>query len=300
VRSIYYNGDHATFSPDGTRVASIYGKFLKIWKTNSGYNHREASINVHDTIDDIYVSPDEWLIILKSKEGADILDVTTGQSLFTSPVANPLSIAFSLDSALVAFLSPHGTVHTWNAHTRLQNFILVTYGISHIALSPDCSQLASISLLDMKLWNLERQGCLAHLQFDKPLQVGAQISFSINGTSVFLKNGGGTQNWRISPNHNIDTRDSIQNSGSTQRSRDRTKLPMVFVPTTEEQSNQDVCMPCQSYSCDTDGEWILDQDERRVLWIPPDERPRKIWNSIEKVMVIQTESGKVYFVNFAQ
>jgi WD40 repeat protein len=78
VGSIDYNGDHATFSPDGTRVASIYGKSLKIWKTNAGYNHHEASTHVHDTINDVYISSDERLVTLKSKKGANILDATTG------------------------------------------------------------------------------------------------------------------------------------------------------------------------------------------------------------------------------
>jgi len=57
-----------------------------------------------------------------------------------------------------------------------------------------------------------------------------------------------------------------------------------------------------SWCCDTDDEWILDQDGRHVLWIPPDERPQKVCNTIrcEKVMVIQTKSGKVYHVNFSQ
>ena len=59
VRSIDYNGEQAMFSPDGTRVASIYGKFLKIWTTNAGYNHHKTSIHVRDTIDDVYISPDE-------------------------------------------------------------------------------------------------------------------------------------------------------------------------------------------------------------------------------------------------
>jgi WD40 repeat protein len=338
VRGMDYNGHHAMFSPDGTRVASIYGKFLKIWKTNAGYSDHEASTRVHDTIRDIYISPDKRLVTLKSKKGAEILDATTGKSLFTYPAADILSIAFSLNSAFVAFLSPPSTVHTWNAHTRLHKSTAVDRHVFHIALSPNGSQLTSLSPSHMRLWDLKSKGCLAHLQFDRPLRVRAQISIATNVTSVsILKNSVGMQSWCISPNQHIDstrnsiknsdgtkswlisrplksqrrrrispnyninlTRDSTENSGSTLGQRDYTKLPMVFVPTTEEQSNQDASTPCQSHRCNTDDEWILDQDGRRVLWIPPDERPRKIWNTIncEKVMVIQTESGKVYYVKF--
>jgi WD40 repeat protein len=319
VGSIEYNGHHATFSPNGTRVASIYGKFLKIWKTDTGYNHYEASTHVHDTIDEVYISPDERLVILESKKGANILDAITGKSLFTYPVANVLSIAFSLDSAFIAFLSPHSTVQTWNAHTRLQKSIDVQHYVSQIALSPDGSLLASLSPFHMKLWDLESKECLAHLEFDSQLKMQAQISFAINATSISILKSDGTQSWHISPNHNIDlTTESIKNSDGTKSwlisrpsprltiqdyhialGREGTKLPMVFVPSMQERSNQDASAPCQSYRCDTDDEWILDQDERRVLWIPPDERPRKIWCfRCEKKVLIKTESGKVYFVNF--
>ena len=302
-----------------------------------GYNHRKASPQVHNAIANVYISPDEWLVTLQSEKGADILDATTGQSLFTYPVANFLSITFSLDIAFVAFLNYNRTVQTWNAHTRHHKSIAVDDDVFHIALSPDGNQLAALSSCHIKLWDLATRTCLAHLEFERPLRVEAQISFSINGTSVsILKNSDGAQrSWHISPDHNIDlTENPVKNSDSTRswliarplmhftarrrlispnhntnlirdpiKNCEATKLLMVFVPTTEEQSNQDASTPCQSYHCDMDGEWILDQDERWVLWIPPDERPRKFWNGSKhekKVIAIQTESGKVYIVNFLQ
>jgi WD40 repeat protein len=292
VGSIDYNGVHATFSPDGTRVASIYGKFVKIWKTNAGYNHHEASTHVRDTIDDVCISPDERLVALKSKEGADILDATTGQSLFTHTLTDCLSIAFSLDLAFVAFL--RRKVHIWNAHTHLHKSIAVDRYVVHIALSPDGSQLASLSSLHMKLWDLKSGGCFAHLQSDGPLWRTAQISFSTNA-SISISNNSNTWSWRIHKSRDSAQRSRTQNGGAT-------KLPMVFIPTTEERTNEDAPTPCRSYRCDKDDEWILDHDGRHVLWIPPDERPQKVWNTIkcEKVMVIKTESGKIYHVNFSQ
>jgi WD40 repeat protein len=309
VGSIEYNGEQATFSPDGTRIASIYGKYVKIWKTNAGYNHHKTSTHVHDTIDNVYISPDERLVTTKSEKGADILDVTTSQSLFTYPVTDFLSIGISLDLSFVAFLKRNGTVHIWNTHTRLHKSIDVDDNVFYVTLSPDGSQLASLSSSHMKLWHLKRSRCLAHLEFDRCLQAKAQISFATNGTGVsLLKNSGGTQSWRISPNHNIDlTRNSIKNSDGT-KSRlvsahcsngGTTKLPIVFVPIIEERSNWDTSVPCQSYHYKADSEWILDQNGRRVLWIPPDERPQRIWKH-GKVMAIQTESKKVYFVKFLQ
>ena len=76
---------------------------------------------------------------------------------------------------------------------------------------------------------------------------------------------------------------------------------MIFVSTTEEQSNQDASTPCQSYRYEMDSEWILDQDGRHILWMPPDERPREIWCfKCKKKVLIQTEGGKVYLVDFFQ
>jgi WD40 repeat protein len=46
VQSIGYNGDGATFSPYGTYVASIYGKFLKIWKTHTRHEVQGPSTNL--------------------------------------------------------------------------------------------------------------------------------------------------------------------------------------------------------------------------------------------------------------
>jgi hypothetical protein len=267
---------------------------------------------VHNTIHNTYISPDEQLATLKSEKGAEILYVTTGQSLFTFPVYTFLSIGVLLNLAFIAFLMHNSKVQIWNTYTHHHKSIIIDKNVFYIALSPNGSQLASLSPSHMKLWDRKSEGCLAHLEFDKPLQVQVQISFSTNTTSLsILKNGVGMQSWCISPNHNIDlTRDSIKNSDGTMsrlisvhhsraRNSDVNKLPIIFVPTTEEWSNWDASVPCQSYHCNTGGKWILDQDGRCVLWIPPDERPRKFWSGFKKVL-IQTESGKVYHVNFLQ
>ena len=308
VGSIKYNGEQATFSPDGTRLASIYGKFMKIWETGTRYNHHEASTYVHNTIDNIHISPDEQLVVLQSRKGADFLDATTGQFLFRYPVANWLSIMFLLDSAFFAILSPCGTIQIWNAHTHLHKFITIDHDVFHIELSPDGNQLASLSPFHLKLWDMKSKGCIAHLEFHWPLLGKAQISFTTNATSVaVLKNSDSAQSWCIAPNHNINlTNNPIRSCDSTKswliaHNHDGTKLPMVFVPTLEEWSNQNASTPCQSYHCNTDGEWILDQDGRCILWIPPDERPRKfLCFKHKKKVLIQTEGGKVYFVNFLQ
>jgi hypothetical protein len=182
----------------------------------------------------------------------------------------------------------------WNAYTRkLDKSMIINTDedVFHIALSSDGSRLVSLSPHGIKLLDLESKKIPSYLEFHPPLSVKAhwRDSFAINGKSVSLekrdstKNGrtiptcDGTTSWLISPNP-------------------RSLLQMIFVPITKEQSNQGPSVQSQPYSCDRDGEWILDQDGRHILWIPPDERPRKSWSRGSKV-VVTTASGKVYIVD---
>ena len=142
VGNINYNGGKAMFSPDRTRITLIYGKLLKIWKTNPGYNHYEASSHVYNNV---YISPDEQLVALRSTKEINILDATTGQSLFMKPVINFLSIRLLWDLGFVSFLKHHSTVQTWNVRTCHHKSIIVGHDVFSITLSPDGTQLASLS-----------------------------------------------------------------------------------------------------------------------------------------------------------
>jgi hypothetical protein len=152
--------------------------------------------------------------------------------------------------------------------------------------------------------------CLALLQFDDPLVDKVQVSFSINGTRVFLKEGGGTKSWCwcISPTHNINQiSDCIENGDGTKscvfsnnsQVSSKSLFPMIFVPM-RGQLNQEASGQSQFCRWDWDGEWILNEYGRQVLWIPPDERPRSWSDSCGRSgrkVVIETESGKGYIVD---
>ena len=169
-----------------------------------------------------------------------------------------------------------------------------------IVLSPNDSQLVSLSNNHIKLWDLETKECLAHLEFDNALYGKAQLLFSSDGASVSVEHAGRQKRWHIFPaSHIHQTNPVILNNDGTMSllicpaQPDNTEQGMVFVPIAEKQSNQDV--PRKSYYCDKDGKWLLDQRSRRVLWIPPDDRPQEI-NMHGGVVIIQTESGKKYAV----
>jgi hypothetical protein len=274
-----------------------------------------ASTALNDEAIDIYIAPDEQLVAFKSKNGArcQILDVTTGCPLFTL-VDNITSVAFSLTSVacLRVYFNSVGSVEIWDTHNcRLNSTIKVDNDILNIALSPDDSRLVSLSPRHVKLWDLETKECLAHLEFDSALGGKAGVSFASHGASVSVEHNGRSRWWHISPASHINWTTSVLNSDGTKSwlicdgtmswltyypwtkpSGCRNEHRMVFVPITEKQSNQDA--PQQSY-CDKDGEWMLDQHSRRVLWIPPDERPQET-KKHGRVTIIRTESGKNYIV----
>jgi len=151
--------------------------------------------------------------------------------------------------------------------------------VLEIALSPDDSRLVSLSPRNVNLWDLETKECLAYLEFYTEFGGKARVSFASRGASVSVEDNGRSRWWRISPASHIN--------------QSRNKHRMVFVPIADKESNQDA--PQQSYYCDKDGEWMLDHRGRRVLWIPPDERPQEI-KKHGRVAIIRTESGKEYIV----
>jgi len=102
-------------------VASIYGNFLKIWRTQTGYNN--ASTQLHkEAIDEVHFSPDEQLVAFELMNRCQILDTTTGLSLFAFEDTTIRSIVFSQDSAFIGCLSGSRRlkkVQIWNAHRQV-------------------------------------------------------------------------------------------------------------------------------------------------------------------------------------
>jgi hypothetical protein len=112
------------------------------------------------------------------------------------------------------------------------------------------------------------------LSFDK-------ITFGVDGTSIILENNKKMMRWSISPNQ----------STSDHGEDDHSSLPMKFVPFPEAQQSIPTCFrhyPCQR-------EWIVDEQKRRVLWVPPDMRHKS--DSYGKKVVLGSVSGRVPIVD---
>jgi WD40 repeat protein len=307
VSTIKCGGSRVASSLDLTRVASSFGRFVKILDPENGYSNPETVSNHSRIVRDIIFAPDGSVMASKSYHDAKIWDTTSGDCLFTfdSFIEN---IVFSPNSAFVVCLSQDSRrAQVLNVHTRpsrVKDWRLDVKQLSgNIALSPCGGRLVSQSSSQLILWDSKRGKCLALLDFDSSLWPESQIAFAVDGNSVFSHS-----------RHNIIQRWSISESPgrllnylhASSSKRNRFTSPLVFLPMQEKSSmtlHQVVPVPpqpeCYRYSDDDNG-WILDEDGKRILWLPPDRRidtrTSKVYG---KKIAIVTSHGRVYLADFS-
>jgi hypothetical protein len=167
------------------------------------------------------------------------------------------------------------------------------YDVRRIALSSDCSQLVSQSYSSITLWDLANKERLA---VTTPIFLfwSAKLEFSADGTMVFLTSGSTKECLRICPALYPPAPNSWSKLLEFNIS---SRLPMIFVPTPEARRPLDA-VPDKSYRCKQGDEWIVDQDERRLLWVPPDERAR-LRDNHEKKIIVETGRGRLFIVDFS-
>ena len=313
LQSIGYNGDRAIFSPNGTYVASIYGKFLKIWKTHTGHDVQGGSTDLlNEEINHIFSTPGEQLVAIIFKDGrCKIYNAATGYSSFTFKHVRPVD-AWLMDSPKHYHIP---NIKIWNTHISRSSRTIDDV-IHIVAANAD-------ELVRPPQYNI----CLASAPLKFPCQfytgwTGA-VSFSStsNGASISVGDDGYVKWWKISDSwESNDSSDRASLQYTTWQpishvSRNYWTIPsilkrlrkwythskpkrnrmevVVFVPIIGRHSEHGV--PRQSYISNKDDEWVLDQCGRRVLWIPPDERPQA-QTEIHGRMVIKTASGKQYVI----
>jgi WD40 repeat protein len=302
VSTINHGRGYSTFSHDGTRVASTDSSFLKIWTTENGYSNSET-VGHSGIIRVITFASDGRLMTSGCDEIAKVWDTTSGDCLFTSNTHSLQSIVFSPNSAFFACLSSRGShIEVWDVHTR--GLVKVTrldaVNLSNIALSPCGGRLVSLSYSHIILWDLGSGKRLASLPVKKSWLV-PQIAFAVDGTSVSTYDDNKIiQCWRISLAPLSNRHDS--NTATF------TSLPLVFIPMQDESSHQVASMPrnwCR-YE-DNNSEWILGEDEKRLLWLPQDRRRSSqgwvsSWRTSSlhgKKIAIGTDSGRAYVADFS-
>jgi hypothetical protein len=94
------------------------------------------------------------------------------------------------------------------------------------------------------------------------------ISFDVDGSDLVLVIDN-TKRWRLSSAPTVFLESSADNDTDTTISSE--SLPTVFVPVHDDMQ-QSRSPDLSPYRCDWKNSWVLDQQERQMLWIAPDWR----------------------------
>jgi hypothetical protein len=158
----------------------------------------------------------------------------------------------------------------------------------HIAVSSDCSRLASVSTDGITIWDLAIKRPIARSQHTYPYPNSfstasrLRVEFTVDGNTVLVTNRNRINYWCICP--------------ALSSSPIEYPMRLVHMPSW---SNHD--QPCSYYE---DGGWVLRQDLRRMLWLPPDKRSpdwdeRRMTESLGEKFASVSEDENLYIVDFS-
>jgi WD40 repeat protein len=298
VSTINHGGDRwATFSRDRTHVASVGDKLLKIWTTENGYSSSEMVSHHSKEIQDITFVPDGRLMTSRCDDYAKVWDTTSGDCLFICYTHSLRSIVLSPNSAFFACFSTRNShIEIWDANTRcLVNATHIEIDFKDVALSPCGSRLVSRSSSNIILWDLKSGECLAYLDIDFPIPLWPRIAFAVDRTSIFIYD------------HDYDKRQCWHISLAPSSNRydfnitKFTSLPLVFIPEWTYRVTSVSRQGCHFNNNNLEWGWILDEDEKHLLWLPQDRRSSGRGRSgfHDKKIAIGTNNFRVYVVDFS-
>jgi WD40 repeat protein len=222
-------------------------------------------------------------------ETAKIWDTSTGQCLttFRDHRDRVYEVKLSPDSKLCASWGLDDVIRIWNVRTGNQ---VSTFRhddhLRSMCFSLDGTQLVYLSKSEVTLLDVRTGDCFASMQVEH--EKFTDITFGVDGSSIILRgyNDDYIERWILSSAHNLNQTDN----STTPLPR----MPMVFVPIHDMVPPifPDVSPP--QYHYDQQSSWVMDSQNRRMLWIPPDSQG---YCHGEKV-VLGSQSGRVTMVYF--
>jgi len=233
-------------------------------------------------VDSVAVSGDGRLVASGSEDcTAKLWDPATGRCLHTFSLPGLVRLViFSPDSTLLASVT-FNHIQIWNM--RSHNLIsTIASRCQLLAFSPNGTGNRLVSLtrdLKLKLWEVATGTCLASLDIGRSFK---NVVFGVDGTSVILGNDDSPEvaKYGIFPTH------SSSND-------ERSSFPMEFVLLHDVQPSVS-----SHFFCHREGdEWIIDEQDKRVLWVPPDLRHRS--DSWGKKVALGSPSGRVAMVDIS-
>jgi WD40 repeat protein len=136
------------FSPDGSRLVTAGGTFVKIWDTHSGQEMLALPPVAGLLAYSVAFSPNGKHLAVSFHGGfASVLDAATGQKLFnlSGHTGKVNHMAYSPDGTRIATASVDGSARLWDASTGVEEFALTghTAQVTGLAFSPDDARLAT-------------------------------------------------------------------------------------------------------------------------------------------------------------
>ncbi|RKL13873.1 Vegetative incompatibility protein HET-E-1 [Fusarium oxysporum] len=273
------------FSKDGKLIASgSYDDTVKVWNVGTGEEERTL-VGHTRSVTSVVFSKDGKLIASGSADTVKIWNVGTGEEERTLKGHTNWvnSVVFSNDGKLIASGSRDNTVKIWNVATGEEERTLKghTSSVSSVVFSNDGKLIASGSEdMTVKIWNVTTGIIVKSFgasQF-------TNLLFFTDDDSVLVTSAG-----RFS----LGFRD-ISTSHS---SESEPKLGC-----TEVQGEVDARL---GFRLNHDKTWITagGPDGRKVLWLPPDFRPRVSATLTEpsgSVLVFGCQSGRVVIMGFEE
>jgi WD40 repeat protein len=301
VLTVEHNGRTPAISFDGTRVASLSErKVLKIWQTYSTQPNPDMASHHTEKVNRISFSNDGRVAASASEDSTvKYWDTYTGRCLttFSAHAHGVRAISLSPDATVCASWATNDVIRLWDVRTGNPVSTLGNQqngGLSRICFSPDGTILLYVLWKEsrhflVELWEVTSKDCLASMTVDSAFTEYFDASFEVDGTIIRLKLDDKTLGWRLSSSAPT----ICHGSSIDDDTRNLSPLPMVFVPI---QDLEQLPYPRHQYHYDDNSPWVLDDQKRRILWIPPDMR----YGSDSKGAKIGfgSTSGRVTFVDF--
>jgi WD40 repeat protein len=268
----YEESDGVAISSDGSRLASCDSDVLKIWQTNSSNKNQTVAGHHTAAVYRVSFSEDGQLVASGSEDfTVKIWDASTGRCI-TTLQGHPDGVdrvLFSPDSTLCASSGFNDSIRIWDVRTGSPVSTLGENGpLFGMCFSPSGSQLLTVTWtnghLVVKLWEVATGDCLALMEINSEYTRNVPASFGLDGTSITLTVNAKIQRWGLHSESSTD--EDTKNPSS---------LPMVFVPMPNTEWSISPDRPSQhQYRHDENSPWVLDKQNRRMLWVPPDLRLR--------------------------
>jgi WD40 repeat protein len=284
------DGKQVAFSPDGNSMVSgaDADAFVTVLQTKGRYQGRGKTDYHSGSVVSVRFALDGRLLASLGPSELKLWDIAKGSCISTfSHHIHLGSVAFSPDSLLVASTNKDATLIRNVQSSRLIWTLRSDAGpIVGLAFSPDSSQLVAVSHLGgIQLWDVVTGQLLARRgDSSQQSQVRPRISFTADGTSVVVDN----TTWRISPV-------SVFAAGTSSN-----RLSLAFVRGSETKSVPGI-IPPQYYLAHDEG-WVLNQQGKRICWVPPDRRStvsNRQRDAHGNMLALGSKSGKVTILDFS-